>query len=470
MPISPSAPAPTPASKERNGEAAKVWRTGTLTYTLGSLLILFCWLLWGDFAWSMKERSIGSVVQLVLKQMGASDTIAGLLIGSLPAAVTMLLGPVVSYRSDRHRGKWGRRIPYLLATTPVAVVSIFGLAISPMFSLWLHKTLGPLSPGAFAVSIGVFGFFWTIFEIATVTANAVFTGLINDVVPKTFLGRFYGCFRALSLVAGMMFNYWLLGKAEDYAFWIFIGIGLLYGIGFTMMCFKVKEGEYPPVPESQEESRGGESRFVAAIKEYLRECFSNPYYIWVFVGITASTLAFIPVNLFSVFFAKSVGMDMTEYGRYIAFTFFISLVLSYPLGWLADWLHPLRASIGLLALYMGVTAWGGLTIDGVERFGTAFVLHSVLSGCFFTCSASLGLRLFPHARFAQFASAAGVFTAGGTMLLGPSLGQFLDRTGHVYRYTYLASSLVAAFGLLTLIIVHAKWQRLGGTRNYQAPE
>ena len=39
---------------------------------------LFCWLLWGDFAWSMKERSIGSVVQLVLRQMGASDTIAAM--------------------------------------------------------------------------------------------------------------------------------------------------------------------------------------------------------------------------------------------------------------------------------------------------------------------------------------------------------------------------------------------------------
>jgi len=158
------------------------------------------------------------------------------------------------------------------------------------------------------------------------------------------------------------------------------------------------------------------------------------------------------------------------YGRYIAFTFFISLVLSYPLGWLADWLHPLRASIGLLALYVGVTAWGGFAINGAGSFATAFILHSVLSGCFFTCSASLGLRLFPNARFAQFASAAGGLTAAGTMLLGPMLGQFLDRTGHIYRYTYLASSAIAALGLGTLLIVYAKWQRLGGMRHYEAPE
>ncbi|MFA4943950.1 MAG: hypothetical protein WC789_04535 [Lentisphaeria bacterium] len=44
------------------------WSVGTLSYTRGGLLALFGWLLWGDFAWSMKERAIGPVGQLLRKK------------------------------------------------------------------------------------------------------------------------------------------------------------------------------------------------------------------------------------------------------------------------------------------------------------------------------------------------------------------------------------------------------------------
>ena len=62
----------------------KLWTVGTLTYTSAGLALLFSWLLWGDFAWSMKERSVTTVVQLLLKKFGSSDKLAGLFMGTLP--------------------------------------------------------------------------------------------------------------------------------------------------------------------------------------------------------------------------------------------------------------------------------------------------------------------------------------------------------------------------------------------------
>lgn len=453
---------------DRPPAAVKSWKAGTLTYTAGGIAVLFFWLLWGDFAWSMKERSVYSVVQLMFKKFGASDLLLGLMMGSLPSVIGMFLGPVISYRSDRHRGRWGRRIPYLLATTPVAVTAMVGLALSPWLGRLLHEAMGPEIVGLHTAILIFFGFFWVIFEFGTLAANAVFGALINDVVPKNFLGRFFALFRALSLLAGMFFNFWLLGKAETHYLWVFIGIAALYGVGFAMMCLKVKEGDYPPLPESEEgETRPG---FFGAARQYFRECFSNPYYLWVFAAYALSVLAFNPINTFSLFYAKSLQMDMGVYGKYLALTYLISLIISYFLGVLADRFHPLRVGIVTIAIYALVMLWGGLCIAGTGTFAVAFVAHGVISGVFFTATASYGQRLFPHARFAQFNSALALLMALSNILMAPAVGKLLDSTGHVYRYTFLISSALALMGLVSSLILYRKFMALGGPEGYQAPE
>jgi Na+/melibiose symporter-like transporter len=277
----------------------------------------------------MKERSVFTVMQLLLKKFDASDMIAGLLMGSLPQAIAMVLSPIIAYKSDRHRGPWGRRIPFLLIPTPIASLAMVGLAFSPLFGQRLHLALGMHSLGLNPSILIFLGLFWTLFEFGTITANAVFGGLVNDVVPRAVIGRFYGMFRALSLIAGMIFNFWLIGKAETGYRWIFSGIALLYGAGFAVMCLKVKEGDYPPPPPKEPGNAGG---FLKATKAYFQDCFSHSYYLWFFALMALSMMSFVPVNLFSVFFAKSLRMDVTTYGRYIVLTHFISLCLSYFLG------------------------------------------------------------------------------------------------------------------------------------------
>lgn len=445
----------------------KLWTIGTLTYTSGGLVILFCWLLSGDFAWAMKERSVPWVVQLLLKQFEASDFIAGTLIGSLPQALALVLTPTISYRSDRHRGRWGRRIPFLMIPTPIAALSMVGLAYCPELGAAMHQALGANSPGLNQSILINFAVFWTIFEVATITANSVFFGLINDVVPKEVLGRFYGMFRATGLGVAMIFNFWLFGKAETHYTEIFLGIGLLYGIGFTAMCLKVKEGKYPPPPPVQPSRAGG---LVAAVKTYFRESFSQPYYLWLYASIALSWMALGAVNLFNLYFARKVSMSMDTYGKYLAATFLISFMLSFPLGWLADRFHPLRMSLATLGIYVAITLAGGLFVTDASSFGIALIAYGVASGAWQTSTASLTLRLLPQARFAQFDSARALVTSFGMMTVGPVLGWFLDHTGHDYRHVYLASSALAALSLLTAAVVYRRFMRLGGPKNYVAPE
>jgi MFS family permease len=460
--------ASTPPAALPENPPVKTWRTGTLIYTTTGLVVLFCWLLWGDFAWSMKERSMGGVVQLLLKKFHSSDTLASLLVGSVPALMSMIIIPIVSYKSDRHRGRWGRRMPYLLVPIPFAVAGMACLAFSPPLGATLHHSLGPFSPGFDASVLFCFGLSWIVFELATIVASAVYNALINDVVPREVLGRFYGMFRALSLIAGMVFNHWLFAKAETYYVWIFLGLAALYGVGFSLMCFNVKEGEYPtPVPMDRGRDTTG---FVHAAKTYFQECFGHSYYLLYFLAMGISWQAFMPINLFGIFYMKALQMNPQVYGDCITLTYFFSLVLAYPLGALVDRFHPLRVSIVVQILYAVTTLLGGLFIQGPTTYAIALIAHGVLSGTWFTTIASVSQRLLPKAEFAQFASGESIFRSFFAFLVGPAVGIFLDHFNHNYRDTYLISFAVNLAGLICCLLLYRRFRALGGPDNYVAPE
>ncbi len=465
-----SAPPPRPSSDPAptaTPDKLKTWRVGTLTYTKGELAVLFSWLLWGDFAWAIRDRSVTTVLQLMLRKFEVTDTVAGLLVGTLPASIGLILGPIVSYQSDRHRGPRGRRIPYLFFSAPLAAISIVGLGLSPVIGQILHHALGAHSPGYFPSVVLVLALWWAVFDFATTITNAVFVALINDVVPAAVIGRFYGLFRAVSLLVGIGFNYWLLGKAEAHYLWIFIAVGAIYGLGVVSMCLKVREGDYPPPPPAH--GKNGTAAFFRAAKIYFKECFTHPYYLWFFAAFNLAMLASTPVNLFSVFFAKSLNMSMDTYGGYIAAMYVISLTLTWVLGSLADRFHPLRVGMVSIGLYCLATLCGGFFATTPATFGLALLAHGVLGGAYFTGAAALGQRLLPHATFAQFMSASGI--VGGVLnIITPWIvGRALDLSHHNYRLTYFFSSGVAFVALGCLAMVHRHWRRLGGDTNYTPP-
>lgn len=461
--LSPSPPEIPPSPKR-----ARVWKAGTLTYTAGGLAVLFFWLLWGDFAWAFKDRSVTSSMQILLKKFGASDWMMGGLLGALPPLISMFFCPIISYYSDRHRGRWGRRIPFLLIPAPIVAFSLIGIGFSPWLAGHLHTLLAEHSPGFNGCTLLLFAVFWTLFDFASATANAVFIALINDVVPTEVVGRFFGAMRIVSLAAGMGFQYWLLGEIEAHYLEIFLGVGLFFGVAFSLMSLNVKEGSYPPPPPRS--SLRGSAAFFQAAGGYLKTCFGQPYYLLVFIFMTVPSTAFLPINLFSIFFAKSIGVDLHDLGKWTAIMFLISAILSYPLGMLADRFHPLRIGLIALAVYAGFALWGGLYIHDTTTFAIGYISCGVLAGAWMTTTLSLPQRLFPKSKFAEYFSAIGIVSCMSQIIIGPSLGFFLDVSGHVYRYTYLASFALGVLCILSGLQLYRRFLALGGHQSYMAPE
>lgn len=445
----------------------KTWRAGTLVYTGGGLAALFFWLLCGDFAWSMRDRSATPMAQWYLDHLQVSSLLFGLLISSFPALIALILGPIISVKSDRHRGRYGRRIPFLLVTTPIAAGGMIGLGLTPLIAEWVHGHFP--QQNSVVVAVICFGIFWAAFEFATIAGQSVFGGLINDVVPREWLGRFFGLFRAVALLDGIIFNYWIIGHVPNHYMMIFIVIGVFYGTSFFWVCLKVKEGQYPPPPPAPV-SQSLAAGFLRGTGSYLRECFANRYYLTIFFMSMVSALAFAPVNTFSIPYATSLGMGLTVYGKCMVVTFAASFSLSFFLGWMADVFHPLRVVMVSLAGYALVTTWGGNFAHTPQTFAVALVLHGILAGCYFTGSASLAQRLFPHSKFAQFNSAANIFMSLGNILLAPLVGTLIDLSGKAYHYTFVIGGVIALFALAATWLVYRKFCQLGGPKNYVAPE
>ncbi|MDD3154721.1 MAG: MFS transporter, partial [Victivallaceae bacterium] len=394
----------------------------------------------------------------------------GLLIIVFPNFTNIFLMPVISYWSDRCRSRWGRRIPFLFATTPLVVIGLAGLGFCKILAAMLQNAVGPEFLSLPMAGLIVFGVFWAILDFGTTLTNAIFVALVNDVVPVCFLGRFFSLFRAVSLGAGILFNFWLLGYAEEYFMFIFLSLAVLYGVGLYSVCLKVREGKYPPPPAATEQSGGAGKYLTGAVKTYFKECFGHSYYAWLMIAFVLSVLASLPVNMYTIFYAKTLGMSMDHLGFYYAMTYAVSLALTYVLGVLADRYHPLRLGIASIGAYFVLMCVSWFTIGGIGSFGILFLLHGIIAGCYMTATASLGQRLFPIARFAQFNSAMWMLMAIANVAAAPLFGKILDLLGNNYKYLFVMGAILAFGGLTCMLKTYRMFLNLGGDRNYVPPE
>ncbi|MEX0776628.1 MAG: MFS transporter [Phycisphaeraceae bacterium] len=453
------------------GDLAR-FRVGTLQYTKISLFVLFGWLLWGDFCFHLMEVVIRFVFIAKLKSLDAPNLVQSVTVITIPAAMNFMVNPVISFRSDRYRSRWGRRIPFLLWATPFLTICLILIGYSDQIGRYLHGPLSAwwsMSPST--AVIVTMGGLMVVLQFFNMFIASVYYYLFNDVVPPAFLGRFLALFRLVGFIAGWVFNYFLLGHSVAYMREIFVGVGLLYFVTFMFMCWRVKEGQYPPPPPNAGNRKG----VLAAARTYCQECFTHPFYLS-FFAYTAMWTTSLVYDPFHMHFAASIGMGLDRFGQVMAFLMIPQILLVYPAGMLADRFHPLRLLLWMACILPVVN----LLIFFLARDPTSYtVLLAMLVPAMALSGAAAAptlMLLLPKDRYGQFGSADAMGRSLCVIIGSVVAGGIMDLLKASYQgseaynsYMYLWTFVFQAIGLFFLFRVYRGWLRYGGREHYVPP-
>jgi MFS family permease len=432
-------------------------QAGTLRYTPWGLAVLVGWLLVGELGIAVRERWAQPIGLVVLRNVGASDTSIALLLSTIPALISLLLVPAIGLRSDRSRSRWGRRRPYLMVSAPLGAIAMLCVAAAPSLAAGTHGLLGGWSPGLKALDMGYFCLFWTVFEAAAMTTAALFAGLVNDIMPRGLLGRFYAVFRIVGLGVAIAFNMSLFALADAWLFELLLAIALVFGVSIPVMCLMVREGRYPE-PGAQPMPAGGR---LSLARAQLAQCCSQRRTLWAFAAFMLAAVTFGPFNTFSQNYALDLGLTRAEIGSLTASAYAVSIAIAFGIGWLADRFGSVRVAAALMGLYFLIALGGWLLVDGAAAFRCFYLAHVIVSGAYFTAAAAMPMELFPRAEFVRYNSSKDIMVALANIIVGTCLGPLLDLSGHDYRLTLAGAALfsLSCLGCMARLMLRRPVQR-----------
>ncbi len=475
--------------------AEKTFKVGSLVYTRRGLAVLFFWLLWGDLCFQLMEQVVSNagIIPLKLKSLGASNWTMGLIMGTIPSALNMFFNPIISFKSDRYRSRWGRRIPFIVVTMPLLVACLVGVAYGDRLgvalrgwmqdggSSWVYEGLrshiAAMSPNQAALLC--LATFLTLFAFFNVFVNSVFWYLFNDVVPEQVMGRFISWFRIVLYFKGFLFNLLIFPFAESHFAEIMLGTAALYFLGFGVMCLFVKEGVYPPPPAYVGKTPGT----IGAIETYARECSGLWHYWFLFLAGAAMAITWTS-GTFYVFYNKAIGLDLTMIGRLGAIGSVAGLIAIPISGWLADKFHPIRVVLwGLMLQVLVATPLGCIWLFWLPSPHVVF-WFSAVSGVLI--GAPIGalmqmydppllMRIFPRDRYGQFCSANAMCRSLIGIAFGTLTGAYFDLMTKFwgesisYRTLPIFNGVALLLVLVFIYLLYRSWKRYGGDKAYVPP-
>ena len=351
--------------------------------------------------------------------------------------IAVLVQPVAGAISDRFSSRFGRRRPFILAGTLLALIFLPSIGFSESF---LFLLLG-----------------YCLLQVATNIAQGPFQAFIPDLVPDgrrgvasgaKSLAEVLGGVAFLRIVAYFMDNY--TNGGGDTWLWLAIGIPgiiLLGGMVATMLTVK----EQPSCLDDQP------FRAKTMAGAYKIDVKGNMSFIWFLLSRLFILMAMVVLQTFALYFIRDVIQHPNPAGvtadLLISVGVFLLLAV-YPAGQLSDRLG--RKPIILFSGFIGVL---GITVLFFARTYIGILvcggLLGISAGAFLSTNWALATDLVPAGEEARYLGLTNIATAGAgalARLTGPVI-DFFNTLQHCFGYSVMLLICIFYFILGSALVI-----------------
>ncbi len=368
--------------------------------------------------------------------------------------VATLTQPLVGALSDRTNTPLGRRVPYMIAGTLLAVVFLFTVALAP--------------------AVGVLLFGVIAYQFASNTAQAPWQALLPDQLPASVRGAASGLkslFEILGFILGRSLAGYMVAQGTPQTA-LFAASGVLIAtMALTSITARLwKRGQPPPEEDAlreglEEQSSEGSADGSEPLAAFLSRSNWPKGFGWWFINRMLFWAAAIALNSFVIFYMMDVmGMTLSEASRLfsdITIALGVSLMLiTIPAGRLSDRIG--RRPIILIACLVAI---GGNLILLFARTRAILILGGgalgLATGVFLSASWALATDLAPKGMAGRYLGIANIATAGGSFIARFAGGALIDPINRLTEsqdagYYTLYTMTLLAFVLAALAVTRLK--------------
>lgn len=383
----------------------------------------------GVWAALMTPVVVGLSVKLIgFDEAGAANNLS--LVTTIGALLALLSNPFFGRLSDRTTSRFGRRRPWIIAGTLLALVGLLVIA---------------LSTNVVGVLVG-----WCIVQIAFNGALAPLTAILADQVPVKQRGLMSG-FMGLANGLGILLGVGLADLFKNSSLWIFMGPGLIGVALIYLFVFTIKDKRLTGKPTET-------YNWKAFLNSFWVNPFKAPAYGWawiscflVFIGM-AMVITYQALFLIHRFgFSAQEVPDKVLIGTAVAT---IVLMVSAVIGGILSDKFGRRKLFIYVASLLSIGAL--LMIAGVQSFGMFLLAAGVVGvaqGIYTAVDLAMVTEILPDKK--DTAKDLGVLNIATTLpqSIAPAIAPlFLGIAGpNNFTALFIGVAVIAGIGTLTVI-------------------
>ena len=355
--------------------------------------------------------------------------------------LAMAVQPIAGALSDRSGFVWGRRRPYILLGTLLAVFLLPGIGLCGSFTLIL--------------------IFYCLLQIASNTAQGPYQAFIPDLVPEGKRGVASGVKTFLEIGGGVALLYPIALFMDRYSTsqgdsWLWLSLAalaivLLGAMLVTVLTVKERPGAGGPrLP-----------LLPTLYKSFKIDVKVNRDFVWFLVSRLLILMAFTTLQTFALYFIKDVigiANPAEATARFSIVAVAGMLVIVYPAGRLSDKIgrRPIAVTSGLL---------GALGIMLLFFFHSPLYLMlcgglvGISFGAFMSSNWALAVDLVPGGEEARYLGLTNLATAGGAALarlIGPVIDFFNVYSPPNLGYSVMLLACFVYFVVGSLLLLKIK--------------